>query len=95
MTAVQLQTEAPVVTASGQQVQTLQVVVSPPPPCVRVMTAFTAQEIACYTTVAVFHDPSMCCLVHLHFHGMSYCLNCMFLSTARLRVTLGFPPVLS
>lgn len=30
VTAVQLQTDAPVVTASGQQVQTLQVVVSPP-----------------------------------------------------------------
>ncbi|KAA8591148.1 hypothetical protein FQN60_002091 [Etheostoma spectabile] len=36
VTAVQLQTEAPVVTASGQQVQTLQVVVSPPPPCDKV-----------------------------------------------------------
>lgn len=35
VTAVQLQTEAPVVTASGQQVQTLQVVVGPPP-CVTV-----------------------------------------------------------
>ena len=33
VTAVQLQTEAPVVTASGQQVQTLQVVVSLPQQC--------------------------------------------------------------
>ncbi len=57
MTAVQLQTEAPVVTASGQQVQTLQVVVSPPP-CVSVMTVLQRMSLHAPTT-AVFHDISV------------------------------------
>lgn len=47
VTAVQLQTEAPVVTASGQQVQTLQVVVSPPA-CVSVMTVSQPASLHAY-----------------------------------------------
>lgn len=61
VTAVQLQTEAPVVTASGQQVQTLQVVVSPPSPCVTTVLQPTSLHA---TSRAVSHDPSLCCLVH-------------------------------
>lgn len=59
VTAVQLQTEAPVVTASGQQVQTLQVVVSPPA-CVSVQTALRPQSLHAAAT-AVSHDPSLSC----------------------------------
>lgn len=78
VTAVQLQTEAPVVTASGQQVQTLQVVVSSPP-CVSVMTVLQPMNLHA-TTKAVVHDPSMCCLVHPLDPSMSYsCPNCMCL----------------
>lgn len=89
VTAVQLQTDAPVVTASGQQVQTLQVVVSPPP-CVSVMTVLRPTSLHA-TIRAVFHDPSLCCVVHSSLPSMSYsCLNCMILSTVCCVSTSGF-----
>lgn len=83
VTAVQLQTEAPVVTASGQQVQTLQVVVSPPPPCVTVTTMLQPTSLHA-TTRAVYFFP---CPISVLFGSSSLpsmsssCLNCMFLST--------------
>lgn len=86
VTAVQLQTEAPVVTASGQQVQTLQVVVSPPA-CVSVMRMLQSSGLHAPTRAVFFfffksREPSWFCSVHPLLLSMCYsCLNCMFLST--------------
>lgn len=62
VTAVQLQTEAPVVTASGQQVQTLQVVVSPPA-CVGVMRMLQSSGLHAPPRAVFFNFVSHLCTV--------------------------------
>lgn len=68
VTAVQLQTEAPVVTASGQQVQTLQVVVSPPA-CVGVMRVapFACSELGCFCLFVVVVFTHLCAIRYTPF----------------------------
>lgn len=85
VTAVQLQTEAPVVTASGQQVQTLQVVVSPPACVTSVTVCMLPPRLflfcCCWVFFVLFY-PFLCCLVYPSSLSMSYsCLNCMLLGT--------------
>lgn len=91
VTAVQLQTEAPVVTASGQQVQTLQVVVSPPA-CVSVKRQ-------CYGLQVCMQQRGLSYTTHLcpvwFISALPACLysslNCMSLST--VCCVSGCPPV--
>lgn len=90
VTAVQLQTEAPVVTASGQQVQTLQVVVSPPP-CVSVVTVSQPTGLhAIVRAVCIFIFPGPICAVWFIISLPSMSCNCTFLSTVFSVSASGF-----